>query len=193
MKTNTEPRVDQKNPPAVHEWTGPTGVRFRDVRSARGTYYHDTTPPDVVRALDAAMESRARVRLFLVDSVTGRDWGEEKDVTGRVGRSTGWKKTALLIPTERSTGGPAILADCVVRLVVAGREVYRHQGYSVPTYLIRPIGADDTCGRTNLRAEGYTHSVARTDGGADQTVANFKSEAAAVRWVKFMRGERGCK
>ena len=93
MKTH----IDPLNPPAVHEWTGPTGVQFRDVREPSGTYYHDTTPRAVINALEAAYNSGERIRLWYGDRETGRGWHDENDVCGTVGRSTGWLKTALLI------------------------------------------------------------------------------------------------
>lgn len=161
--------------PAVHEWTGPTGVKFRDVRTPEGTYYHDTTPPEVVTALESARRTGAKVRLFFGDKETGRDWLEEWDVYGKVGRSMGPMKIPLLIKTCRSMGGGAISDDCIVRLIVNGREVYRHPKYHVG-FTIRETQTEP----------GYTHAV--DVGGKNH--ANFKSLTKAQRWVEFMRGER---
>lgn len=158
----------------VHEWIGPTGVHFRDVRSPGGTFYHDTTPPEVVAALDGAMRSRARVRIFYGDRATGRDWLEENDVTGTVGRSGGQMPIPILLPTSRSTGGGGILTDSIVRLIVGGREVYRHPSYHQPSMEIQH------------GSESRPFAVA-VDGAVQ---AQFKTETAANRWIAFLRGER---
>jgi hypothetical protein len=181
--------------PQVHEWTGPTGVKFREVREPSGTYYHDTTPRLVIDALEHARENGHRVRLFTGDTNTGKQWFDEYDVCGTVGRSMGPIKTPLLIANSRSTGGGAILTDCIVRLLVNGREVYRHPKYKTPVFSIREIGPDempptDRCyPKHSLRSMGYTHA-ADIDG---KNHANFKSLAKAQRWVEFMQGKRMCK
>lgn len=159
----------------VHEWIGPTGVHFRDVLSPSGTFYHDTTPPEIVSALDHAMKTKSRVRVFYGDRATGRDWLEENDVTGTVGRSTGQVPIALLLPSSRSSGGGAILTDSVVRLVVGGREVYRHPAYHQPSIEV---------------ARGQDERLPWAAMVDRQVHAQFKSEAAATRWVAFIRGER---
>lgn len=170
--------LDSFTPPAVHEWTGPTGVKFRDVRSACGNYYHDTTPPAVVQWLDHAMRTGERVRIWLGDRATGKGWLEENDVCGRVGRSTGWKKTALLLASERSNAGSAILADCIVRLDVSGRTVYTHPGFTLPQISVYPDSAFPAC-PWSVEVNGQ------------KGFARFKTETAAKRWSAFMRGERG--
>jgi len=113
----------------VYEWTGQTGVHFRDVCQPSGTYYRNITPSEVIRLLEAAWESQARVRLYYGDRKTGRDWGDTCGVYGRIGRSTGPIKVLILLAQRRSTGGGEILCDCIVRLKVNGKEVYRHPKY----------------------------------------------------------------
>jgi len=170
--------------PAVHEWTGPTGVQFRDIREPSGTYYREGTPRAVIDALEAARVSRARVRFFYGDRETGKGWLEEYDVTGRIGRSTGRIPIALLIPTRRSTGGGGILADCIVRLIVQGRgEVYRHPGYEMPSIITGPEGK-----HADLPFAAWVNT--RSD---EQPHARFRTMAAADRWAAFMRGERWVK
>lgn len=174
------------NGPAVHEWTGPQGYKFRDVREPSGTYYRDTTPRAVVDALERARVNGRRVRLFLGDSKTGLDWGEENDVCGKIGRSTGEICIPLMIANSRSMGGDAILCDCIVRLLVDGREVYRHPTYSAPEYTVSEIQPGAMVGTVDLRAQGYTHTVSGSG-------ANFKSQSKAERYAAFMRGDRAGK
>lgn len=161
----------------VHEWTGPTGVKFRDVAEPSGTYYHDTTPRAVIDALEMARATKQRVRLFLGDSKTGKGWLEEWMVTGAIGRSMGPIKVPILIPNSRSYGGPAILGDAIVRLFVGRREVYRHPGYQNPVITVALEGK-------------YPDSPWAATVNGDGVHARFKTERAALRWAAFMRGER---
>ena len=129
-------------------------------------------------ALAALAGTGRRVRLFYGDPATGRDWGDENDVTGYVGRSTGTDKVPLLLATPRSTGGGAILVSSVLRMLVDGCEIYCHALYTAPVWEPRE-GAEP----------GLPCEVWRDD----WTVARFKSPAARERWLAFMRGERATK
>ncbi len=143
-----------------------------------GTCYHYATDLNVVAQLERARETGARVRLFYGDTETGKDWKEEHDVTGTVGRSTGTIKIPLLIYSRRSMGGPAILDHCIVRLFVNQAEVYKHPGYKLPTVIIKPSSVENYSAALYLDGELYANC--RTGGQADRLSA-------------FMRGERFCK
>ncbi len=175
-----------KQGPDVYEWTGPTGVHFRDIREPSGTYYREGTPRAVVDALESAMHSDARVRLFLGDKETGKDWCDEYDVAGRVGRTMGPICAPILLHSQRSIGGGIILTDCIVRLMVNGREVYRHPKYTAPEYTVHAIERGAKIGKVDLREAGYTCTV-------EGTGANFKTAKQAHRYAAFMRGERASK
>jgi hypothetical protein len=154
----------------------------------RKTWLYDwdaETPQAVKDALLTAKASGQRVRLFYGDRVTGRDWGEENDVTGTVSASSGWFKCLILLANARSYGGPAILTGRIVRLLVNGREVYRHPTYNQPTYIIG--NPPKRIGNTDMAAAGYTTGVYTEDSG---NVANFKTWEMAQRWIDFMRGRR---
>jgi hypothetical protein len=153
------------------------------------TTYGTGTPSLVVDALERARSNGQRVRLFYGDNVTGQDWHEENDVTGTVGRSCGSIRVPLLLANTRSSGGGPISTENIVRLIVDGREVYRHANYKQGVFTVREIGKLDECGKLNLSRAGYTHAV---DIGGENT-ANFKSFAQALRWVRFMQGERATK
>ncbi len=172
---STAPAIDPRNPPAVYIWTGPTGVEFKDVREPSGTYYQDTTPRAVINALESARVSGKRVRLFYGDAKTGANWCDQYNMCGTVGRSMGWLKTPLISKTERSMGGFAILTDCIVCLLVDGREVYRHPGFEMPTILIVNDGEAPRPWRAYI--SGTVHAA-------------FETEAKATRWAGFMTGKR---
>lgn len=167
-----------KDAPPIHEWTGPTGVKFREIKQPSGVYYRDTTPSEVVHHLEVAREGDFRIRLWLGDTKTGRDWLEEWDVVGTVGCSMGPIKVPLLLRSSRSTGGGAISTDNIVRLFVNGREVYRHPKYKLPSFaLVFEDKHKDVPWALFVNGQKEPH-------------ARFKTQAKAQRWAAFMRGER---
>lgn len=146
--------------------------------TTRETRYHTETPERVKVLLERYINTDNRVRLFYGDQETGEYWGDEFDVTGTIGRSTGLRPIPLLIANRRSTGGGAILDHCIVRMLVNGAEVYRHPNYhsEFESAIVRPSELPD-----------YSHAVYTEKSGE---VARFHSERAAVNWLAFMRGER---
>ena len=141
------------------------------------TWYHAGTDPKVIEELGRAHNSR--VRIWLGDKETGKDWLEENDVTGTIGRSMGPIRIPLLIANSRSLGGGGILTDCIVRLAVDGREVYRHPKYVEPKFEITPSDMQPEY-EVNVDVDGQTH-------------ARFRTRAKAERWVAFMTGKRMAK
>lgn len=110
--------------------------------------------------------------------LTGRDWMEETDVVGRIGRSTGSQKVPLLIgPGERC--GAAILTDSIVRLMDAhGSELYRHPNYQAPNLTLSPEIDEE------MRKSGYRWGASR-DGSLGARSPNVYS---AAEYVEFMVG-----
>ncbi len=161
----------------THTWTGPTGVTFIDVAEPSGTYYRQGAPREVVSAIEAAMKSRKRIRIFMGDDETGRDWLEENEVSGFVGRSTGVRPCALLVP-QGADGGSPIDGSNIVRLLVDGTEVYRHPKYQKPSILTGFEGAYPDC------------PFGAWVNGEKDPHARFKTVKQADRWAAFMRGER---
>ncbi|MHB8742819.1 MAG: hypothetical protein ACYC9L_06790 [Sulfuricaulis sp.] len=146
-------------------------------RSAKGTYFHQQTPKAVRRILETARETGIRLRLFLGDAITGRDWGEEHDTIGTVGRSTGPLRVPLLVADSFDAGGGAILDHCVVRVidVQRGWDVYRHPAYAAPRLRKGKPWAVD------LPVAFYR------DG---KPYAAFRTETEGHAWRQFIRGER---
>lgn len=143
------------------------------------THYHEDTPEEVKRILESCLHQYdQRVRIFYGDTKTGRDWMEEYDVTGTIGRSTGTQPVLLLVNNRRSMGGGALLTHCIVRLLVNGSELYRHPKYNQPELTIGPV--------VN---EGY-QSAAYEDG---KLCAQFHTPQGAARWIEFMQGKRQSK
>ena len=96
-----------------------------------GTWFSAETPEPVRRILENARLGRTRLRITLGDRETGEAWGGRPE-TGTIGRSMGPLKMPLLIKTSRSTGGGAILTDCIVRIEDGSRDLYRHPDFHMP-------------------------------------------------------------
>ena len=151
------------------------GNTIRYVRLDSQTCYHETTPEAVRRVLENARVNRERIRVFYGDTDTGRDWCEENDTQGRVGRSTGNIKIPLLLHNERSMGGGALLDHCVVKIMRGKCVLYQHTRYNNGTWSIHPP-----------TSSGYFASVHR-DG---KECAQFKKAGQAERFIAYMQGER---
>ena len=97
-----------------------------------GTSYHEDTPQRVVNILENLRHNGSRLRIHYGDTDTGRDWMDENDVTGYVGRSGGSIKIPLLIHNSRSSGGGGILDHCIVKITTTcqpKRTLYIHPKY----------------------------------------------------------------
>ena len=139
-----------------------------------GTHYDSRTPDKLVVELEKARRGKDFVRIFLGDAETGRDWLEEYDVCGFIGRSWGERKVPLILKSHSSTAGPAILDYCIVKMMVNGRVVYRHPKYVTPTFE-----------SVQSKEPGFTDVIANGD-----TIARFKTADKAEKWIAFMLGKR---
>ena len=150
-----------------------------------GTDYDNRTPEEVANILESSRLLQHRIHIFYGDRETGRDWGEENDVTGYVGRSTGTSKIPLLIHNSRSYGGGALLDHCIVKIMDTRtkRVLYSHRTYHRAGYRIGPLAEG--------LPEEYTTSVYTSFRGEDwENAANFTDYDKAVRYVEFMTGKR---
>ena len=97
------------------------------------TTYHAETPESLRQLLERIRLNKWRVRFYWGDAETGRDWGEQYDITGRLGRSMGPCKVPILLHNSRSLGGGAILDHCIVKIEFAnkrdGGTLYIHPSY----------------------------------------------------------------
>ena len=156
-----------------------------------GIYFHKDTPLAVCQALYNARQMHTRLRIFLGDADTGRDWHEENDVAGYIGCSMGPLKVPLLICNSRSSGGGAILDHCIVRIInnKTGQQYYKHPQYHHGNFIMRTITDE------SLLAEGYKVAV-DVDGvnhanfkPGDKVEGEWRMAAAtdaAQAWIKKM-------
>lgn len=144
-------------------------------RNLKTTWYSPGTPVAVRKILERYRIEGGRIRLFYGDPATGRDWLEENDVVGTVGRSSGTLKVPLLIPPG-DCGGPAISDNCLIRLCDAdsGEELWRCRNYRVPTFRI--VESGDPKLNWAVEVNGALH-------------ARFVTCTRAAAWVAFMSGE----
>lgn len=145
-----------------------------------GTTYSDSTPKEVVKLLELHRQVRLeRLRLSYGDAKTGKDWLEEADVEGYIGRSTGTVKIPLLIANRRSTGGPEILDHCIVRIKTAsgGRVLWQHPKYHNGEF--RGPGGEIILPSTK---RGFACEI-HVDG---KFQARFKNREAARQWLHKM-------
>lgn len=84
-----------------------------------GTAYRVGTPDEVVQVLEKARESRVRLAIAYQ--------AESTPQFGRIGRSTGSLKVALLVHNARSLGGEPLWTDGIVEIRESngGRVLYK--------------------------------------------------------------------
>lgn len=140
------------------------------------TWFHAETPQAVRSILERYRKSGERLRIFLGDPETGRDWLEENDVVGRIGRSMGTMKIPLML-ADGEYGGPGILDHCIVKMqdVETGRVLWKHPTYRLPELRIVD-GAKR--GRVNVLVDGQLHATFKTAGKAAAFVAFLAGETA---------------
>jgi len=151
---------------------------MKQYKTINGTSYDNCTPDEVVAILEKARQTRTRLHVSLGDSESGRDWLEENDVYGVIGRSTGSVKIPLLIDNRRSLGGPGLLDHCIVRIRTSqgGRILWEHPNYHHGNLEIR---------RKTEPLELSEGRVLAVDVLRDGEIhASFETIAKARHWVR---------
>lgn len=147
-----------------------------------GTAYPVDTPSAVVSWLETSRVREQRIRIFYGDTKTGRDWMQEYDIMGIVGRTTGVVKVPILLQTKNSTGGGSISCDSIVRITTNGRTVYQHPEYHLPELYVKESVESP-------EQQEYPFSVYTKEEGVENDTARFTTEKKAKAWVRFMKGE----
>lgn len=132
------------------------------------TVYSDETPIALIEVLENVRKNRTRIHVSYGDQQTGKDWLEEFQTYGYVGRSGGNSKIPLLIHNKRSFGGGALMDAIIVRIRVSNGKtiLYQHPNYHTPK--IQLYITDDYCW---IYADGKNQ-------------ARFRNVTQARRYVK---------
>lgn len=103
----------------------------RKYQQYNGTCYHHETTMEMILLLERIRIFQTRVRLHWGDVKTGRDWGDDCDVKGKIGRSTGSIKIPILLYNKNSIGGSHCLDHCIVKITETkgGKVLYQHPKY----------------------------------------------------------------
>lgn len=166
------------------------GTCYQYARKLKDGTYEERDKEDmreVIWSCEFARNYEDRVRIWYGDIITGVSWDDEYFVTGYIGRTTGLYKIPIMLPNKRSSGGPAILTDRIIRIDFTNSHsgpLYKHPKFHVDQMEVR----DEE--NTELRENGYVASVYQENKGC---IARFKNRKQAENWVKFMKGERYCK
>ena len=176
-----DPRADEGKRGTLEQYSAYTEVisMVAERGGFKETWYHSETPEKVRRVLEKARKDGAVLRIFIGDRKTGKDWCDEHDVIGRIGRSTGLLKAPLLLAHGEFAGG-IMLDSCILKIqsVPDGKVLYQDELYQEPNLKIRAK-------RTRLNDTTYTHEVLR-DG---EVISRFTGMGKAAQYVAFMHGE----
>jgi hypothetical protein len=159
------------------ELYGEVERRFANSHVARTiTLYDPNTPSDLAGLLEEARRNGMRIRLFYGDRHTGRDWNEENDIEGYLGRTMGPIHAPILLKSKSSCGGGIILSACIVKLLATAtkRSLWQH-----PRYHTLPFSIADASSRTQTQTEWPIEVLC-----AGEVHARFKSRAEAARYVR---------
>lgn len=116
-------------------------------KEVQGMFFNAETPDQVCNILAQLNKSRKRVKIFM--GKDGKNWREEFDTVGTIGKSTGDVKIPLLIKTARSYGGGAILDDCILKIrdTKSGLVLYQHPTFKEPVFKIEDIKDPELLGK----------------------------------------------
>ena len=109
-----------------------TGRKYKV--TSEGTFYEFETDDKLINILESCRIRGTRLKVYLGDKKTGRDWNEESDKYIKIGRSTGSIKIPLAISNSRSTGGGALMSSCIVKLIDTSNNsiLWQHKKYKTP-------------------------------------------------------------
>lgn len=188
-----EPTPDMLGTRECYELNKQLHAAFSTHPASKKTWYRTGTPKAVAAILEAARASFSDerehgtiLRLFYGDPETGRDWAEEYDCVGFIGRSTGPKRVPLMMEPLLDDVRSIITSGCggaintvnVLRIIDVRRaeEVYRAKNYVLPQFAI------DT-----KKGSGRYPVIVKREGTA---VATFETHEQAAQWIAFMQGFR---
>ncbi|MBC8386314.1 MAG: hypothetical protein H8E09_00565 [Gammaproteobacteria bacterium] len=141
-----------------------------------GTFFNANTPENICRILEKLRKNGQQIRLFYGDTITGKDWLDECDLQGFIGRSRGPLKIPLLIKPGESSGF-GLLDHCIVRIIQVsnGKVLYSHHNYHHSHFEIVKL-YDQGEYVVEITVDGDTH-------------ARFKNIDESYHWLAYMTGK----
>lgn len=138
-----------------------------------GTSYRSEMPMELIEVLETARKNKTPLVLRYGD-LNGKDWMEECDCVGRIGRSTGTRKVPLII-AEGECSGPELSSIVKVVQKSSGKVLYQHPNYH--RYDVKLVPSNEF---------GYVKEGWFEDASGEWLVARFEDEKDARNWFKLM-------
>jgi len=134
--------------------------------------YHKGTKQEIVNILERARENRDRIKIFLGDTKTGRNWNEEHDTTGYIGLSRGYKaRFPILVNNTRSMGGSSLMDHCIVKIKIGGYVKYQHPNFKESVFEL--VTSDLTGYSHNVNIDGQLYSRHKTKRSAKMLISKM--------------------
>ena len=137
-----------------------------------GTSYAEKTSDKVIDILERARYRGERIQVFYGDTETGKNWNEEYDTIGTIGRSTGTYKITLLIKNKRSMGGGSILTDRIIAIKQGKNVLYKAANFVEDVYTI--VDSDMKEYAKNTLINGVLHGRHKTELSAQRLINKLK-------------------
>jgi len=160
-------------------------MKTNDLIEFNGMWFSKNTCNEVKTAVVNAYRTSKRFRIWYGDVKTGKSWDDENDVCGYIGKSGGSHKIPLLVHNNNSTGGGALLDDCIIKIVEiqSKRVIYQHTDFNQSVFI-----AVANSVTKNGKVFGKESLIEN-----EPKYSNFNTDSQAQRYVDFMNGKRMCK
>lgn len=149
-----------------------------------GTSWSDRTPDDLIEVLRVARNKKSKLHFSYgftdeEGKPAGRNWLEEFDCTGYIGRSNGEVKIPLVLKSKSSGEGCGLLSSSIVRVIRTSDNtvLWQHPSYHQGKIELRKCSFKCDTGR-------MLYCEALVDG---QVHARFKDVGSARRWAAKLR------
>lgn len=136
------------------------------------TFYPENTPDKVIDILERARYRGDRIQLFYGDIKTGKNWNEECETIGTIGKSNGTVKIPLLIATKRSMGGISISTDSIIGIKQGKNILYKAENFIENSYTI--VNSDLQGYAKNTLIDGEIYGRHKTELSAKRLIAKLK-------------------
>ena len=135
------------------------------------TFYNEKTKVEVINILEKIRYRGERIQIFYGDTETGKNWNEEYDTFGTIGKSSGRVNMPLLIANKKSIGGGAILTNCIIAIKQSKNILYKANNFVEDTYEI--VKGDTSEYPFNTFINGKLYGRHKTELSAKRLIAKL--------------------